>query len=408
MRMKMNDKSFGLVLMVILLLLMIGTASGSEQCSTCHSDIYENWAGTDHARTIGDETLGLGCENCHATVYPDGQIVDGVQCEKCHEVGSEHLASGTVTEGMIDWSANLCGDCHRGGHSGQYDGWTHSGHAKSLEITDPNCRLCHVGQSATMELFNGNTGMPPVADPQPIDCQTCHDPHGTANFNDLRAPLDEICETCHTTRDVKLRGEVEHSQAAMYEGSIMDQYGVKCYDCHAYTNRSGYEPKLTGGHSFKPSMVACIEPSCHPGKDIEWSERSVEVTQDEIRDLIEVTAGMVDVVDEALSNAYPSWDETTESVSSEDTGMTAAVEKFIEARDKLEFVDGDRSMGVHNRLKAKAMLEEAQELAHESTVLCREEIEVPPVPGEKPETPGFGVVSLLVAFTMIYLMRRRE
>ncbi|OFV67705.1 MAG: cytochrome C [Candidatus Syntrophoarchaeum caldarius] len=395
--------------MVILLLLLAGTASGSsEQCKACHSDIYESWAETDHATTVGDESLGLSCENCHSTTYSDGTTANGVQCERCHEVGPDHLATGAVTEGMIDWSADLCGDCHSGGHAGQYDGWKLSGHARSLEITDPKCRSCHVGQSATMELFNGKTKMPPVDNPQPIDCQTCHDPHGSANQNDLRAPLDEICEKCHTTKDVKLRGEVEHPQAAMYEGSIMDQYGVKCYDCHAYTNRTGYEPKLLGGHTFKPAMASCIDPNCHPDKDIEWSERSVEVAQDAIRDKIEETAALVNAVDAAISNAYPSWDGTAESIATEDANINTAVEKFIEARDKLAFVEGDGSLGFHNRIKAQKMLEEAQELAHESIVLLREEIEVPPVPGEEAETPGFGLVSLLVGFAAVYLLMRKE
>ena len=43
------------------------TYIGSEQCDTCHDNIYKDFATADHARLMaqGTNALDAGCESCH-------------------------------------------------------------------------------------------------------------------------------------------------------------------------------------------------------------------------------------------------------------------------------------------------------------------------------------------------------
>ena len=43
------------------------TYIGSEQCDTCHDDLYKDFATADHARLMarGTNALDAGCESCH-------------------------------------------------------------------------------------------------------------------------------------------------------------------------------------------------------------------------------------------------------------------------------------------------------------------------------------------------------
>lgn len=135
------------------------------------------------------------CGECHTTGYDAGGsmtglpgisgsfALPGVQCEHCHGAG---LA---MIEGDTDPA--FCGTCHNHGpddviaaadgfikSEGQYNEFLAGAHASRA-------------------------------------CVDCHNPHQRAEYG-----IVTQCETCHS------------SKAAAYAGTVMDNAGVECIDCH--------------------------------------------------------------------------------------------------------------------------------------------------------------------------------
>ncbi len=108
--------------------------SGSESCKLCHEDEYEKWSGKAHAGAFATlERAGSHfdpeCVVCHVVgmKYERGFVTSektgylkNVGCENCHGPGSEHIATGGVTE--LTEPKSGCTDCHTPEHSGEYAG----------------------------------------------------------------------------------------------------------------------------------------------------------------------------------------------------------------------------------------------------------------------------------------------
>ena len=98
--------------------------AGAEQnCRMCHSDIYNGWLKTKHARAFRLlENVGKSkdpaCLPCHTTGYGAGGYEDetktpnlkGVQCEACHGPGSQHNGVKEKIQGSP--AAKVCAKCH--------------------------------------------------------------------------------------------------------------------------------------------------------------------------------------------------------------------------------------------------------------------------------------------------------
>jgi predicted CXXCH cytochrome family protein len=345
---------------------------GAEACKPCHSKIYDSWSGTRHSNE-------RGCDDCHTTGrYPDGSpILKGIQCEMCHLPGADHVKSADKNDIDINWSANLCGRCHRTSHHPQFPEWEQSAHANSLKEDgglsgiDPECQECHVSQ-AVVSRFEGKV-MGVGEEPQPVDCQTCHDPHGSDHDFQLRFEAAELCEKCHNTEGAKIGGAESHPQAEMFEGSIMQKIGMSCYDCHRFVKvyESEIYPRITG-HTFEPRPEQCVSNDCHPGKNVEWAKTAVRLEQTEITAMLEEAEHDVETVDSVLLKMYPSWDGSKESVGDAPPAVLEAVDKYHQAKFNFEFVKQDRSNGVHNRQKAEHMLEAVGPLTEGSMELLRQ------------------------------------
>jgi predicted CXXCH cytochrome family protein len=347
---------------------------GAEACKPCHSKIYESWTDTRHS-------LERGSDECHTTGrYPDGSpILKGIQCEMCHTAGAEHVKSADPEDILINWSANLCGRCHRTSHHPQWDEWEESGHAKSLRADhglaarDSKCTECHVSQ-AIVSRFKGKE-MGVDADPEPVDCQTCHDPHGSPNELQLRFPAKELCSKCHNTEGAEVGGKEFHPQSEMFSGSIMHEFGISCYDCHRYVKvyESEIYPEITG-HSFEPRREQCVTSGCHPEKDVNWAKNAVRLEQAEIITMLEEAEEEIGTVDSVLLKMYPSFDGSKESIGDAPPGILEGVDKYEQAKFNYEFVKRDRSLGVHNRKKAEHMLEEVEPLTEGALELIRKSV----------------------------------
>ncbi|MCJ7814782.1 MAG: cytochrome c3 family protein, partial [Xanthomonadales bacterium] len=161
------------------------TGSGNNQFNLLTGE-WSNY----HA---GENNLVYDCGECHTTGYQaDGNqlpgisgtfALPGVQCERCHGPGDDMELPST--------DASFCGECHSNGPSNVV--------AASGGFIKPEGQYNEflAGAHASQE------------------CVTCHNPHQNAKYG-----IVTQCETCHA------------SKAAAYAGTVMDNAGVECKDCH--------------------------------------------------------------------------------------------------------------------------------------------------------------------------------
>ncbi len=104
-----------------------GDFVGSETCSMCHSDVYDSWAETAHAKSIKvleakAEADNEECLACHTTGLGTNASEKAVSCESCHGPGGDHVAAGgdaSTIEKINDES--LCLKCHTDEWSPDFD-----------------------------------------------------------------------------------------------------------------------------------------------------------------------------------------------------------------------------------------------------------------------------------------------
>ena len=128
------------------------TAENDKLCSPCHN--------MNPTSVPSEESLGKGnpCYTCHS---------------KMINLAFVHGPAGTFS----------CTYCHSGKEGPKY----------SLPLRDVElCGECHVDQVAFFRKRKLQHG--PVAAGM---CEICHDPHGSANPAQLRAPINELCLSCH-------------------------------------------------------------------------------------------------------------------------------------------------------------------------------------------------------------------
>jgi len=106
---------------------------GAETCARCHQPEYEQWQNSAHAHAFTTlEELGMTgsdeCVSCHVTgagektgftssrSNPD---LTAVQCESCHQMGTQHHNMGDT--GEVRLASATCTGCHDEANSPDYD-----------------------------------------------------------------------------------------------------------------------------------------------------------------------------------------------------------------------------------------------------------------------------------------------
>src|ERR1044072_7804077 len=202
-------------------------------CGNCHVGVQNQWASTRHSQAWVD-LQGSGhasgaCTKCHTVSelgnnigHPAGYstVADSayhdVQCESCHGPGFTHVQNPDITANQplarmhVDTGVtNSCSGCHTGVHTPFVEQWKESAHGSgpglAAPATNPACQPCHEGRVAMQIKFgeNANFVEKASATPERIGCVTCHNPHGSPNTAQLRAPLqtptrEQLCGTCHS------------------------------------------------------------------------------------------------------------------------------------------------------------------------------------------------------------------
>ncbi|MFW6191848.1 MAG: cytochrome c3 family protein [Gemmatimonadota bacterium] len=198
-------------------------------CGNCHIGMQSGWETTGHADAwAGLQESGHAqefCEGCHtvnelgnATEEAGGWPATGnpryqdVQCESCHGPGSTHIENPDGEKPLASIAAgvdldNGCGECHSGTHHPFVDQWAQSAHGNvtAFAAGRDGCNACHDGERAMSAKFGESSDFIEKNDGEfeQIVCATCHDPHGSGNTANLRAPLEasaglsNLCVTCH-------------------------------------------------------------------------------------------------------------------------------------------------------------------------------------------------------------------
>jgi DmsE family decaheme c-type cytochrome len=231
---------------------------GSETCSTCHTDQFEQFAATTmgkiflkHPRTPKE---ALGCEGCHgpgrAHVEAGGETYEGLitfskedptpieqrnaVCLDCHMSTGRFHWRGSPHE-----SRNLaCTDCHR--VKGNF-----SGHRQLVKATEiETCGQCHIQKRAQLM----RSSHMPLREGK-MTCSDCHNPHGTVTEKLLKAnTTNELCYACHAEK----RGPFLWEHPPVIEN---------CSNCHE-PHGSNHEKLL---NTAKPRLCQrCHVESRHP------------------------------------------------------------------------------------------------------------------------------------------------
>jgi DmsE family decaheme c-type cytochrome len=214
---------------------------GSETCGDCHDDVAEGFSETTHGLLLGNVER-----------YEDKL------CESCHGPGSAHaeeqdpelIVNPAKAYGMGD--KPLCLDCHSDTKFADWQFTTHSSE-------DVNCASCHSGHAKAGQMLKAPTPdlcygchmdvradfyMPshhPVAEGK-LDCQSCHNIHGSENEFVMGEDSRELCFTCHADKEGPFLFEHEpvNEDCKMCHaphGTVADNLLVQsepmvCLNCH--------------------------------------------------------------------------------------------------------------------------------------------------------------------------------
>ncbi len=401
----------------------LGTGNGTEaqgtSCASCHKTggiaqpegvegKFNEWKTTAHSTaqdSMKNTHFGYDCLQCHNTGWdpnttnygadeyvkkdtsktPNYVITDttkwnrvkNVGCESCHgpmgdkdgNLSTLHWpwVSGSVNK--LNYSAELCAQCHQGAHHPYYDEWKTSLHAQSTSnafvVKNKSCVKCHVAQNFIAYSEDPSAYRDTIlvtgSDIQPITCQTCHDPHEKKYPGQLRFDLTSkstICDQCHNAEidSVDINTVPHHTTSEALSGSKNFGYQYpdstydnsahtfaatkRCINCHLYMGPDA-QGNTNTAHTFEPRVQACA--SCH--KDYYAQvDTSNPATRFDYRGTQTKTNALIAQLQSILNN-----------VSSADSQTV----KFKEANYNLAAVEGEGSHGIHNTRLVQKLLRDA-------------------------------------------------
>jgi predicted CXXCH cytochrome family protein len=218
------------------------------------------------------------------------QAVGNIGCESCHGPGADH--KGDVTKISKSLDAGVCNQCHDSPtHHNIGGNFNASNHAtlkvSSAEASNNGCWPCHNGSAFAVDSWRHNWGVKPskadtlAVDPtfKSISCASCHNPHSTANPNQLRyVSVDslyngykittggkgQLCMNCHRARSSVAKSVTTKAPKYGWAGRFGGHHSVQAdllYGQNGY-NYSGADT-VVGSPSVHSLVTsdACV--TCH-------------------------------------------------------------------------------------------------------------------------------------------------
>ena len=221
------------------------------------------------------------------------QAVANIGCESCHGPGGNHNTEdryGDVTKISKSLDAGVCNQCHDAPtHHNIGGNFNASAHAtltaSSAEASNKSCWPCHNGSAFVVDSWRHNWSKKPsqadtlAGDPgfASISCASCHDPHSTANPNQLRyVSVDslyngykitkggkgQLCMNCHRSRSSVAKSVTTKAPKYGYAGRFGGHHSVQA-DLLFGQNGYNYGGKVTSTPSIHVNVTenACV--TCH-------------------------------------------------------------------------------------------------------------------------------------------------
>ncbi len=379
--------------------LVVANATDNPYCVQCHTTGYDNIVNFDGTIAVqGVDNAGyddypnphlrnVTCEACHGPIGPDFSshepdvhlVVTGETCNRCHSQYEEYEESGHgmaiehaggIEEFNTEWNRSSCYECHISeGFIKKWDpDW--ADRAVPVDGYQVSCATCHdVHESA-----EGNPAYLRGLDAFPIIYGGPDYPAGFEVPNEelgiLHYGKGQLCAQCHHARrsESNVIGQINNGnahpgphascQADMligrgsyeipgytYNRESVHQPDVEigeasladmCVTCHVHTIPGASPGHDYHGHSFAPVVEACNQ--CHATpSNFDYRGRRTEIQ----------------TLMTTLLNMLPN--DGTEPLFT--TGTSTREER--EAGYAWYFVINEGSMGVHNYVYAKSLLENA-------------------------------------------------
>jgi predicted CXXCH cytochrome family protein len=243
---------------------------------------------------------GPTCDGCHSVNYDvrTKSVTEwNVGCERCHGPGSEHVArpsrANIQNPARMDYvrGNDTCIQCHSQGRplvnpiEGRYYDWPVGFHA-GLDLKDFWSLEEHTLGETTFTHFPDGTGhknrmqgndfVQSLMYRRGITCYSCHDVHGTDNRAQLRAPVGQLCLTCHGPnspngpRTNTIEAHTHHKAGTP---------GGECVDCHMPKIETTLGAVNVRAHTFEfitPAMTDKYKipnpcTACHTDKSTAWA-----------------------------------------------------------------------------------------------------------------------------------------
>jgi hypothetical protein len=377
-------------------------SSYSTSCIPCHTVGYDanstvNDGGFSYVMNqLGYKMPTTASPNNWAAVPATLQNLANIQCENCHGPGSQHVNNGGDPIAItVPTNTGACSQCHdEPTHHVKTAEWENSMHA--VTTTDPagnaSCVGCHTGVGFTGRVEGAKTVNTAYS---PIDCATCHEPHGqtipTGAAHQLRtlspvtlpdgtvvsnAGMGTLCMDCHQSRQKAATyasttagsshfGPHEGPQADMLEGVNGFTYGQKipssahafvatdtCVTCHMQTAPATTDPAFlhAGDHTFmlsytppggtKEDLVGACQ-TCHGPEITTFDFPLFDYNNDGV---IQGVQTEVQSLMDQLSTMLPPNNQVKTSLTIDNTWTTLQ----LEAAYNWLFVTNDGSRGIHN------------------------------------------------------------
>ncbi|MEZ4958953.1 MAG: hypothetical protein R2830_03985 [Saprospiraceae bacterium] len=300
--------------------------------------------------------------------------------------------------GEQGWGTQDCAKCHSNSQliTAKVFQWEHSGHATGghYDRNTTSCAVCHTSQGFLERIATGGqTTAEDIKDPLPQNCYTCHKIHQTYTEADWASTVTEpvtlwltgdiidvgkgnLCVSCHQARipspalpDPATGGTVtitnsrygphHGAQGMMFNGKGGYEVGTgysnsahtqfvenACVTCHMATAKAA----VAGGHTFNVSTgeefadintAACV--ACHTNLG------ELETTVDDVRADIDnlVVELETKLVDRGLLNPTTKLAIPNQDFEGHEAG----------ALWNYQYVQEDKSRGIHNYKYAKKLLE---------------------------------------------------